>query len=151
MEASTSTSETQSVGALAAIVTLLVTLYAQLELHIGRLAGKLPDLESTRVDLVPQVEEAETTTTRAYNMVSVAIEFGVGLMVTVLMILVVGLFIANVPASGAFSGVITTATNIGGAGFVIVVVTLLVVPVVGLISYFAGSGLMAFARRGRGR
>ncbi len=94
---------------------------------------------------------ADVDVARMHNMVSTAIQFGIGLMITILMILVVGLFVVNVPTSGAFSGTLETAQDIGGAGFVIMVVSLLVVPVVGLVAYFAGSGLMQFTGPRRGR
>jgi hypothetical protein len=82
-------------------------------------------------------------------MVGTAITFGLGLMITVMMILVTGLFIANVPSSGAFSNTIDQAVPIGSAGFIIMVVSLLVVPVAGLVAYFMNSGLGGMTSRGR--
>lgn len=139
-------------GGLQAMLLVLLALKHRIATTSTRLLkAARTRLYQARMDYGYEIQpEPAGRVTRAHNMVGVAIEFGVGLMVTVLMILVVGLFIANVPTSGAFSGVLDTAQNIGGAGFVIVVVTLLVVPVIGLISYFAGSGIMSFAR-GRGR
>ena len=97
-------------------------------------------------------QDLRNGTVRARNMVSTAITFGLALMVTIMMMLVTGLFVVNVPTSGAFSGAIDTSINIGSAGFIIMAVSLLVVPVAGLVAYFARSGLGSFlGGGGRGR
>jgi len=77
----------------------------------------------------------------AHNMIGTAVQFGLALMIAIVMMITTGLFVANVPTSGAFEDAISTTTDIGGAGFIIIGVTLLVVPVVGLIAYFYRSGL----------
>jgi len=86
----------------------------------------------------------QAAATRAHNMVGTAITFGLALMISIVMMIITGLFIANAPTSGAFSGAINTAKDIGSAGYIIIAVVLLVIPVVGLISYFVNSGLGGF-------
>jgi len=83
-----------------------------------------------------------------HNIVGGAISFGLGLMIIVLMALVTGYFVAEVPANGEFSEAINTTTDIGGTGFIIFGVVLLAVPVVALIGYFMRSGLGAFINGG---
>lgn len=90
-------------------------------------------------------------TTRAHNMIGASITFGLALMIAVVMMIVTGLFLVNAPTSGAFSGSLSTAETIGGAGFVILIVVLLFIPVVGLIGYMFNSGLGSFVRGGLGR
>lgn len=88
----------------------------------------------------------------AHNMIGTAIQFGLALMIAIVMMIVTGLFVAKTPTSGAFSGAINTTVDVGGAGFVIVGVTLLAVPVVGLVAYFYNSGLGGLiSGGGRGR
>ena len=115
----------------------------------GRVNEKLGEVkasakESAAESLKTGAKESHYVESTNYNMIGTAIQFGLALMITVLMMLVVGLFIVNVPTSGAYEGEIQTAETIGGAGFVILVVTLLVVPVGGLVMYFARSGLGGF-------
>lgn len=86
--------------------------------------------------------------TRAHNMVGTAITFGLALMIAIVMMIITGLFIANAPTSGAFSEAINTAKDIGSAGYIIIAVVLLVIPVVGLIGYFVNSGLGGFIGTG---
>jgi ABC-type phosphate transport system permease subunit len=86
-----------------------------------------------------------------HNIVGGAISFGLGLMIIVLMALVTGYFVAEVPANGEFSEAINTTTDIGGTGFIIFGVVLLAVPVVALIGYFMRSGLGGFINGGMGR
>jgi hypothetical protein len=83
-----------------------------------------------------------------HNVVGGAISFGLGLMIIVLMALVTGYFVAEVPANGEFSEAINTTTDIGGTGFIIFGVVLLAVPVVALIGYFMRSGLGGFINGG---
>jgi len=80
-------------------------------------------------------------TVRAHNMVGTVITFGIAIMIAIVMMVVVGMFVANAPTSGAYQSQINTTIDVGGAGFVIVAVTLLVIPVVGLIAYFYQTGL----------
>lgn len=115
------------------------TLYQRAYMAVGEITAEL--------GLSPAGHPAQATT-RAHNMIGTAITFGLALMIALVMMIVTGMFIANAPTSGAFQGAINTAKDIGSAGYVIIAVVLLVIPVVGLIGYFVNSGLGGFISGG---
>lgn len=114
----------------------------------------LDRITATAASVAPTIRERlrfyEDNPDMAPNMIGTAITFGLALMVAVVMIIVTGLFIANAPTSGAFQGTLDLAEDIGGAGFAILIVTLLAIPVVGLVAYFYRSGLGGFVGGGTG-
>ena len=91
------------------------------------------------------------TAQRADNLIGGAITLGLGLMIIVMMMLVVGYFVAEVPSDGAFSEAINSTKDVGGTAFIIFGVTLLAIPVVSVVAYFYQSGLGGFISGGPGR
>lgn len=114
-------------------------------------APTMADIAEEADERAPDVVSSNRTVQTADNLVGGAITLGLGLMIVVLMALVVGYFAAEVPSDGAFSEAINSTVDVGNTAFIIFGVSLLAIPVVGIVAYFYRSGLGSFIDGGMGR